>query len=235
MNELIKPTDDALDLVHEWLAANGIVYASYSPAKDWINIQINVMTAERLLDAEYYVFKHEDGTELVRAPEWSLPKHLHKHVDAIQPTTSFMRAIKRADVAANPELDFTAELRARAATPIPFPYPGLHNPTSPALKKVCTVNGTTPDCFSTLYQTKGYVQKAAGKNQIGFNNFLGEIPIRPDAKQFLTRYRPDAVPGASEYKFVDSAYSLSQSFLFQIISRVARHELHPKTCVTSLE
>ena len=195
MNELIKPTDDALDLVHEWLEANGIVYASYSPAMDWINIQINVKTAERLLDAEYFVFKHEDGTELIRAPEWSLPRHLHEHVDAIQPTTSFMRAIKRADV---------------ADTPIPFPYPGLHNPTSPALKKVCTVNGTTPDCFSTLYQTKGYVQKAAGKNQIGFNNFLGEIPIRPDTKQFLTRYRPDAVSGASEYKFVDIADGPSQ-------------------------
>lgn len=162
---------------------------------DWINIDMDVSTAERLLDAEYYIFQHEDGTELVRAPEWSLPKHLHEHVDAIQPTTSFMRPVKRADV---------------ADAPIPWPYPGLHNPTSPALKKVCTINGTTPDCFSTLYQTSGYVQKAAGKNHIGFNNFLGEIPIRPDTKQFLGRYRPDAVAGASEYKFVDIAGGPSQ-------------------------
>jgi tripeptidyl-peptidase-1 len=146
------------------------------------------MTAERLLDAEYHVFQHEDGTELIRAPEWSLPKHLHEHIDAIQPTTSFMRPIKRADV---------------ADAPIPYPYPGLTNPTSPALKKVCNVNGTTPDCFATLYKTKGYVQKAAGKNQIGFNNFLGEIPIRPDTKQFLQKYKPEAVSGAAKYKFVD--------------------------------
>jgi tripeptidyl-peptidase-1 len=195
VNELIKPSDDALDLVHEWLEANGIIYASYSPAKDWISIQINVLTAERLLDAEYYVFKHEDGTEYVRAPEWSLPKHLHEHVDAIQPTTSFMRAVKRAEVAGDP---------------IPFPYPGLHNPKSPELKKVCTVNGTTPDCFATLYKTKGYVQKAGSKNQIGFNNFLGEIPIRPDTKQFLAKYKPEAVSGASKYKFVDIADGPSQ-------------------------
>jgi len=195
VNELVKPSDDTLDLVHQWLEANGIVYVSYSPAMDWINIDMDVATAERLLDAEYYIFQHEDGTELIRAPEWSLPKHLHEHVDAIQPTTSFMRPVKRADV---------------AATPIPWPYPGLHSPTSPALKKACTINGTTPDCFSTLYQTKGYVQKAAGKNQIGFNNFLGEIPIRPDTKQFLTRYRPDAVAGASKYKFVDIAGGPSQ-------------------------
>jgi len=75
---------------------------------------------------------------------------------------------------------------------------------------VCTINGTTPDYFSTLYQTKGYVQKATGKNQIGFNNFLGEIPIRPDTKQFLSRYRLDAIPRASEYKFVDITSGPSQ-------------------------
>ena len=197
VNELIKPSDEALDLVHEWLAANGIEDATYSPAMDWINIQIDVTAAERLLDTEYYTFKHDDGTELIRASEWSLPKHLHEHVDAIQPTTSFMRPIKRSELAAT-------------ADPIPWPYPGLTNPTSPGLKKVCNINGTTPDCFATLYQTKGYVQRAAGKNQIGFNNFLGEIPIRPDTKQFLGRYKPEAVAGASEYKFVDIAGGPSQ-------------------------
>ncbi|KAN0119865.1 Pro-kumamolisin, activation domain containing protein [Hyaloscypha variabilis] len=169
VNDLIKPTDNTLDLVHKWLEANGIIYVTYSPTIDWINIDVNIQTTKRLLDAEYYTFQHEDGTKVVRAPEWSLPKHLYKH-----------------------------------------PYPGLHNPTSPILKKVCTINGTTPDYFSTLYQTKGYVQKATGKNQIGFNNFLGEIPIRPNTKQFLSRYRPDAIPRASEYKFVDITSGPSQ-------------------------
>ncbi|KAK0120242.1 hypothetical protein ONS95_011648 [Cadophora gregata] len=188
VNDLIKPSDESLDLLHEWLEANGIKYASYSPAMDWVNIQVNVLTAERLLDTEYHVYQHDDGTEIYRAPTWSLPKHLHEHVDAIQPTTSFMRAIKKREVAAD-------------AT-IPWPYPGIHEARSPALRKVCTINGTTPDCFATLYKTKGYVQKAAGKNQIGFNNFLGEIPIRPDTKLFLQKYKPDAVSGAAKFKFV---------------------------------
>jgi len=95
---------------------------------DWVNIQVNVLTAERLLDTEYHVYQHDDGTEIYRAPSWSLPKHLHEHVDAIQPTTSFMRAIKKREVAA----DGT----------IPWPYPGIHEARSPALKKVCTINGT---------------------------------------------------------------------------------------------
>lgn len=157
---------------------------------DWITVNINVKTAERLLDTEYYVFVNDDGSALIRAPEWSLPKHLHEHVDAIQPTTSFMRPIKR------------TELDEAAAAVIPFPYPGLTDPTSAELKKVCTVNGTTPECFATLYQTKGYVQKAAGKNQVGFNNFLGEVPIRPDTELFLSKYQPKAVSGAKDFKFV---------------------------------
>ncbi|CZS94956.1 related to tripeptidyl-peptidase I [Rhynchosporium agropyri] len=188
VNELTKPSDEALYLLHEWLEANGVDRASYSPAKDWVNIQISVSTAERLLDTEYHVYKHDDGTEIYRAPTWSLPKHLHEHIDAIQPTTSFMRAIEGREVA----VDMT----------IPWPYPGINEASSPELKKVCTINGTTPDCFATLYKTKGYVQKAAGRNQIGFNNFLGDIPIRPDTKLFLQKYRPEAVSGAADYKFV---------------------------------
>ncbi|CZT43324.1 related to tripeptidyl-peptidase I [Rhynchosporium secalis] len=188
VNELMKPSDEALYLLHEWLEANGVDRTSYSPAKDWVNIQISVSTAERLLDTEYHVYKHDDGTEIYRAPTWSLPKHLHEHIDAIQPTTSFMRAIEKREVA----VDMT----------IPWPYPGINEARSPELKKVCTINGTTPDCFATLYKTKGYVQKAAGRNQIGFNNFLGDIPIRPDTKLFLQKYRPEAVSGAADYKFV---------------------------------
>jgi tripeptidyl-peptidase-1 len=195
VNELVKPTDEALELVHEWLLTNGVGAFDYSPAKDWINIQIDVASAERLLDTEYYVFKHEDGTKVIRAPKWSLPQHLHEHVDSIQPTTSFMRAVKKADV---------------ADSSIPWPPPGFVPPTDPALAKACNINGTTPDCFSTLYQTKGYKQKVPGINQIGFNNFLAEVPIRPDTKQFLQKYKPEAVSGASKYKFVDIAGGPSQ-------------------------
>lgn len=191
VNELVKPTDESLDLLHEWLAANGIETASYSPAMDWVTIVVDVSTAERLLDTEYHVYKHEDGSELVRAPKWSLPKHLHEHVDAIQPTTSFMRAIKQREV--------------EASEPIPWPFPGINEAHTHGLKKVCTINGTTPDCFAKLYKTEGYVQKAADRNSVGFNNFLGEVPIRPDTKQFLSIYKPDAVSAADKYKFVSIA------------------------------
>ncbi|KAH9215018.1 putative Tripeptidyl-peptidase SED2 [Leptodontidium sp. 2 PMI_412] len=90
VNDLVKPADKTLDSVHEWLSDNGISIHEYSPAKDWINVYIDVESAERLLDTKYSVFKHEDGSQLVRTSEWSLPTHLHEMIDTIQPTTSFL-------------------------------------------------------------------------------------------------------------------------------------------------
>jgi tripeptidyl-peptidase-1 len=48
------------------------------------------------------MYVHNDGSTLVRTSEWSLPEHLHNHVDLVQPTTSFFRNSKQA-VNAKPE------------------------------------------------------------------------------------------------------------------------------------
>jgi tripeptidyl-peptidase-1 len=92
IHNLVAPSGETLDLVHEWLLTNGIRDFNYSPAKDWINIYVDVGSAERLLDTEYSIYEHEDGSSLVRTPQWSLPKHLHNLIDTIQPTNSFMRS-----------------------------------------------------------------------------------------------------------------------------------------------
>jgi tripeptidyl-peptidase-1 len=177
--------------VHEWLLTNGIEKFDYSPAKDWVNVYINVETAERLLDTEYHIFEHEDGTQVSRAPEWSLPKHLHEHIDTIQPTNVFMNT----KALASQWKQFDK----------PWTPPDYKPPTDAAIAKACSINGTTPDCFATLYQFKGYHQKVPGINQIGFNNFLGEIPIQPDAVKFLKQYAPQNVPGAYTAKRIDIA------------------------------
>ena len=44
---------------------------------------------EDLLDTEYHVYENSAGTKLIRTPQYSLPGHLHKHIDVIQPTNYF--------------------------------------------------------------------------------------------------------------------------------------------------
>jgi tripeptidyl-peptidase-1 len=188
--------------VYEWLSLNGVKSVNHNPSKDWIDIYIDISSAERLLDTEYYSFKNGyDGSEIIRATEWSIPQHLHEHIDAIQPTTSFMRPVTELDDAHDNTL--IDDLTPPDPPVVPWPPPGYvpPSPNSP-LGQVCSINGTTPACFAELYGTRGYVQKAGSKNSIGFNNFDGERPVRIDTKMFLERYAPQAVAGAQDFDLV---------------------------------
>ncbi|KAG9236157.1 putative Tripeptidyl-peptidase SED2 [Amylocarpus encephaloides] len=191
IHELVKPEEESLDLVHEWLILNGVRDFKYSEAKDWVSIYVDVGTAESLLDTEYSVFQHDDGSTLVRTTEWSLPRHLHEHIDTIQPTTSFMRtkanSVDYVQFAEHPEPE------------------GYKPPSNAAIAKVCQLFTVKIECFRTLYGTIDYVQKVPGINKIGFNNFLNQTPIRPDIEMFLKEYRPEAAKTAYRFKSIEIA------------------------------
>jgi tripeptidyl-peptidase-1 len=195
VHELVKPADETLDLVTEWLLLNGIKNLHYSPAKDWINIYIDVESAERLLDTEYSVFQHEDGEQLVRTSQWSLPTHLHDLIDTVQPTTSFMRVKGHSTD--------SILFKSNSYTP-----PGYKPPTNESISQVCDFNLVNLECLKTLYGTLSYKQKAAGINQIGFNNYLNSTPVRPDVNVFLQKYNPPAAPEAFVFKSVSIAGGL---------------------------
>ncbi|KAF3064317.1 Tripeptidyl-peptidase sed3 [Daldinia childiae] len=184
VKELVKPTDETLNLIHEWLADNDVTPSGYSSAKDWITVSLPVKAIERLLDTEYHVYEHKDGGVVARAPKWSLPLHLHDKIDTIQPTNSFFRA--------------HAEKFDHIEAPV-YLDPQYTPPTNENISAVCNVSSVTPECFQTLYSTKGYKTRACGKNKIGFNNFLGEHPIRSDGELFLAKYRPEAVSSAKDF------------------------------------
>ena len=162
VRELVKPTNDTSDLVHDWLQDNGIDHAQleYNQAKDWIKLSLPVSAVEKLLDTKYSVFEHEDGDRMVRAPQWSLPLHLHEHIDVIQPTNSFFRPLGRRralktvvpmeEIAKTTPADQDAEyaaVNAIAATP---------DSTDISVAKACNTSAVTPLCLRTLYGTKGY-------------------------------------------------------------------------------
>ncbi|KAG4429367.1 hypothetical protein IFR05_015153 [Cadophora sp. M221] len=193
VNNLVKPTDATLDLVHDWLDDNGISKSQpqYSPAKDWITVPLAVKDIERLLDTQYSVYEHDNGNFLVRTPEWSLPQDLHDHVSVIQPTNSFFRPRKQSSTA-------KTILEAESND---FPVPPKYSPpTDPDLAAVCNTSLVTPLCLRTLYGTIDYVPHVPGKNKVGLNNFLGETNNRSDVKIFLEHYRPEAAIAAYDFK-----------------------------------
>ncbi|KAH8704965.1 peptidase S8/S53 domain-containing protein [Talaromyces proteolyticus] len=184
VNDLVKPTDATLYLVEEWLDSHGVDAAEldYNPSKDWFTVTLPVDTIERLLQTKYSVYEHEDGTQLVRTSKWSLPAHLHEHIETIQPTTSFFRP--RQD---GKQFRIADELESFALNSLNELQ--VENPT---VDSVCNKSAVTPLCLRTLYGTIDYTPQVPGKNKIGINNFLNETANHSDVNIFISQYRPDA-------------------------------------------
>lgn len=209
VNQLIRPTDKASNDVQEWLEAHGINRTSchYSPAQDWVRVTLPVSDAESLLNTKYSVYKHEDGSTLIRTPQWSLPEHLHEHVMAVQPTNSFMRQTKFKTnfkpfggmSLPDTEVPDVKQLYAVAQQNADIDLPNAD------VALACTnVQGVTPACLRALYKTVNYTPKAASKNSVGYCNFLGETTMITDFNQFIQSFRPDAAGATINFTTINN-------------------------------
>ena len=141
VNELVKPSDEALHLVREWLHEHvDLKDIESSPAGDFMSFTIPITKVEKLLKTKYSVYRHTDGSTVIRTPEWKLPLHLHDHITAVQPTTSFFRTVPQAKTF----------LSVSDTVEHPEPYQPVTNPT---VGQVCDTAGVTPLCLRTLYET----------------------------------------------------------------------------------
>ena len=80
-------------LVEGWLVLHGMdtEMITHNAAFDWINLNPSVGATETLLRTEYHEFWHQEyHVSAIRAPKWSLPEYLHDHIEANQPTSSFL-------------------------------------------------------------------------------------------------------------------------------------------------
>lgn len=187
VDALVRPKKETRNSVREWLEENGIRDGEYSSGEDWISVPLPVSVIEDLLDTEYHHYRHKSGHVVARTTSWSLPRHLHDHIDTIQPTTSFFRAAAQEATYIN------------APAEVPSSY---SVPSDDEIARVCNITSVSPDCFATLYKTRDYKATAGLKNQVGFTNYLGEAPIRPDTAKFLQKNRPIAVSSAKTFRQV---------------------------------
>jgi len=169
VNKLVKPSGDALSDVHDWLESHGVDRAqlSYSSAKERIKAQLPVSDIERLLDTQYFICEHEDGTQLVRAAAWSLSSHLHEHIETMQPTNSFFRPKphRRSLNIVQPDIGIREE-------PCLHQKKVLKVSKDVTLAQVCNPTTVTPICLRTLYGTIDYVPGMPGKDKVALNNYL---------------------------------------------------------------
>ncbi|TVY20308.1 Tripeptidyl-peptidase SED2 [Lachnellula arida] len=216
IDELVKPAKETTDQVREWLSDFGIHELRYSPAQDWINVHLPVHVAESLLDTQYHIYRHaEDGSTVLRAAQWSLPRHLHDHIDAVHPTNAFLRTrqqskrvMKRSLVSPtgleDDGLPTYKELEKIDRTEMGhMEVPNIKDmPSNPSPLQACNGLATSPLCLRTLYGTLDYAPQLTGNNRIGIVNYLDQINNQSDIEIFLGKYRSDAVGAASQINTV---------------------------------
>lgn len=204
VNLLVRPSKETLDAVHDWLHSNGIAKhrIGYSPAKDWANVKLSIDDAEALLDTKFSQYQHSDGTQFVRTLQYSIPAALHRYIDTIQPTNSFLRARRN-------HLD-SIRVDNKEIITTKFQASNLASTDTDGVVFAACGNGTrsiTPNCLRTLYGTLEYKIQSAAKNRVGITNYLGELNNRSDTQIFLSRYRKDidAVKAAQSFKQISVA------------------------------
>jgi tripeptidyl-peptidase-1 len=62
-----SPSEKSISTVRDWLIENGLASerVRVSPTKGWINVDVTVEEAERLMNTEYNVYTHVSGQEHV--------------------------------------------------------------------------------------------------------------------------------------------------------------------------
>ena len=139
---------------------------------------------------EFDVWKHDqDGDVLVRTTKYSLPVHLDRHIELIQPTTAFhrakgLRSTFRFSRAQGDSHSFAAGEK--------ITIPGSGVTVDASCKGSITV-----ECLKQLYNAVHYVPKAPKTNAIAITGYLDEFASFAD----LQRFYADQVPHAMNTSF----------------------------------
>ncbi|KAH9823548.1 tripeptidyl peptidase [Melampsora americana] len=180
-NKLSTPDEEAISAVSDWLSSHGFKQdrIRWSKMKDWVTVtNIPLPKAEYMLDTRYSIFQHLDGDQIIRTESFSLPHHLHRHIDVVQPTTMFGR-LKRQHNQVR-----VAEELSEEESSLLLDTPNANNCTNPYV--------VTNGCLRKLYQTFDYKPKSVQMgNRIGITGFLGEAANFNDTQRFLATQRPD--------------------------------------------
>ncbi|KAF9520881.1 hypothetical protein BS47DRAFT_1335562 [Hydnum rufescens UP504] len=184
VEKLAAPHPTSLLLVDEYLASNGVDMSSVqrSPAKDWLIIDVTVAQAERLLNTEYAVFKHvQSGSEIVRAPSYSLPLYLHDHVDIVQPT------------------DYFGSVHAMVSGV------RVEKHTSRISDAVLASPNISLSQIKDLYGVTGYFPPMIPTSKYALTGYLEQYANLADLKQFYALYLPPAVNRTLKVELINGA------------------------------
>lgn len=184
VEDLVAPRPESLAAVDAWLLSYGLSESDHvhSPAKDWLTLKIPVSLAEEMLDTKYRVWRHVDSSEyIVRTTSYSLPSHLHDHIELIQPTTIFSR-MKGFRSTIHGLNDSLSTVNFNGTTDL-----GSGTTIDNSCKYAITLS-----CLKQLYNAATYNATNQSTNGIGITGYLEEYANYQDLQLFYHEQLPDA-------------------------------------------
>ncbi|KAI9813573.1 MAG: vesicle formation at the endoplasmic reticulum [Pycnora praestabilis] len=178
LKAMLRPTDEATEGILSWLAAEGVPRSRIEDDGDWINFLATTRHAERILDTKFYYYRNEiNKVERIRTLHYSVPLHLHRHINMIQPTTRFgqVRAA-RSTVLDSARMEDTNDYYGNSGLNVTF----------------CN-NTITPTCIKELYNIKNFTADPNNGNKLGICGYLKEYAKYDDLHNFLEEFAPNEV------------------------------------------
>jgi tripeptidyl-peptidase-1 len=185
--QLVAPHPDTLKLVSSWLQYNGVPPSSISTTHGggWLTVaDVPVSKANKILGASYRLYYHAGTNEtILRTVGYALPAALHIHVQTIAPTTAFM-SIHLLQPEEMPRNRSGGGVNDTSGEPVNMLSRRQPEPPNEYID---------PSILRSLYGTVQYSPSEMDQNKIGILGYGNEYPSSLDLREFLTRFRTDAV------------------------------------------
>ena len=153
------PAPDAVAAVVDWLA--GCPVAQHAVDGAFVDVSLDVQTANKLLSASYHVFRNAaTGETKLRTLQYSVPDDVEAHVQLVLPSTYF------------------GSLQSFRAVPRSAPAPARRGASS-AMDSRCE-QSVTPSCLKQMYNVADYAPDAGSGSRVSFASFLGQSAIDAD-------------------------------------------------------
>ncbi|KAF7373906.1 Subtilisin-like protein [Mycena sanguinolenta] len=187
VRKTFRPSTETVEAVHEWLSQDAGIDTNkirLSPNGEILQLDVTISEAERLLQAEFYVYNSdEDGSVRLGCYDgYTLPDHVSKHVDFVWPTTHFgrPRSHARRSESGLPSSRFGRE---SGAPTIPI------EDLASLVESGCD-DAVTLDCLRALYNFD-FTPVSGDANTVA--EFGANVYRPSDLNLFFEMYEPDQV------------------------------------------
>ncbi|KAI0059677.1 subtilisin-like protein [Artomyces pyxidatus] len=176
---LVAPHPDSVSAVDTWLSEHGILN-------------------KRMLDTTFKIFKHKKhGDEIVRTTRYSLPPHLHPHVELVQPTTLFSRVRRRREAVHSVVQAYPRDVRSAGTITVT-----RSDGSTMTVDASCNATVTIA-CLRQLLNIGDYRASGTNGNQIGVAGYSEEYANYEDQQIFYRDQLPEAVNSSFTYTLVN--------------------------------